>query len=739
MLPQPTITQTVPSLSARQNAPNAISRAILNAFPLPNGAAISPTAGQFTTAFSNPSLTETYGIRIDHHFNDKFSIFGRVNISDSSSSTRNSNNVSQASTSQTNSKTITIGANQVFSTSLVNEVRANWSLQRSGGDTIFDGFGGGVEPSRSLLLPPGITAGVFDVVFDGAAFYGLNTGNAGSSPNQNQQFQVLDNLSFSKGSHQMKFGADYRRLLPKVTGGLSALVINFSLAEFYNNSPTLTRTSTSETFTSKVETYGFYGQDTWKINRKASLTYGLRWEINPAPSGVGGKLPLTLAALLDLTKLDQSSLQLAPTGTKYYKTEFTNFAPRFGMSYLLRETPGRELVVRGGIGVFYDLGQSGFGDVGFPYRKNLLSFFLPVPLPASAFDFGTPNLTLSPSNRASVTAAAGDYTLPRTYQWNLTAQQSIGKNSALSLAYVAALGRKLVRASRINIALPGQAPNVYFSPNFSGVTYIFNGAESSYHSLQAQFTQRLSKGMQVIANYTWSHSIDTASGDDNLTTPGFVYASNINKGDSDFDMRHNFSGAVTYDIPTPDLGKFGNAFLRNWSMNGIVTIHSGLPYNPSIVDVTFAGELTAYRRPNLITGQPLYINDPSVATGRRLNPAAFDFSIPNPQMGSLGRNSLRGENFWQIDLGIHRNIRLAEKVNLELRAEAFNLVNHPNFLYSNNINAQNNGGVVTLSPDFGKITSSAARSYNGNFGTGFNPLFQSGGPRSMQFAFRLSF
>src|SRR4029078_8425961 len=127
-----------------------------------------------------------------------------------------------------------------------------------------------------------------------------------------------------------------------------------------------------------------------------------------------------------------------------------------------------------------------------------------------------------------------------------------------------------------------------------------------------------------------------------LTTPGFFYPSNVNKADSSFDVRHNFSGAATYDIPTPNLGQFGKALFRNWSLNGIVTIHSGLPYNPEICDITFTGELTCYRRPNL-TGHPLYVNDSTVATGRRLNAAAFDFSIPNPQMGSLGRNSLRGE------------------------------------------------------------------------------------------------
>src|SRR5204862_3961658 len=116
-------------------------------------------------------------------------------------------------------------------------------------------------------------------------------------------------------------------------------------------------------FTDEFKTLSFYGQDTWKVSPRLTLTYGARWEINPAPTGRGGKVPLTLASPPDLTRLDQSSLALAPIGTPYFKTSYTNLAPRFGVAYQAVNTPGRELMIRGGVGIFYDLGQTGFGGV----------------------------------------------------------------------------------------------------------------------------------------------------------------------------------------------------------------------------------------------------------------------------------------------------------------------------------------------------------------------------------------
>src|SRR6266404_4536320 len=433
-------------------------------------------------------------------------------------------------------------------------------------------------------------------------------------------------------------------------------------------------------FTSEFKTYSFYGQDTWKANRKMTLTYGLRWEINPAPTGRGSKKPLTFASAPDLTNLDQSSLTLAPYGTPYYKTRFTNFAPRVGASYMVSQKSGRELVVRGGFGLFYDLGQVGFGGVnGFPYSLNLISSNVSLPVSSAFTTFPPPNFTPSSTNRGSITVAGPNYTLPRTYQWNFTVEQSLGRNQVVSLAYVAALGRKLIRARQLQFLAANTVANTFFSPNFSGANFIDNADESNYQSLQAQFNRRLSKGLQAIVSYTWSHSIDNGSNDNGVTSPGYIFPQSVYRGNSDFDVRHNFSGAVTYNLPVPRLNKVGDAILGGWSLNSVFSAHTGLPYNPTINEVTAVNTSVSFRRPNL-TGAPLYLNDPTVATGKRLNPAAFDFNVPPGQMGNVGRNSLRTPGFWQVDAGLHRIFGLTEKAKLEFRVESFNVFNHPNFL-----------------------------------------------------------
>ncbi|MCC7307251.1 MAG: TonB-dependent receptor [Acidobacteria bacterium] len=740
LLPQPTLSVTVPSLSARQNAPTAVSRAILDYFPLPNGATVNdgfgnPVGAIYTTAFSNLNNSDSYSVRIDHNLTKNISLFGRVNHAPSSANTRNSANPSIFSSSFSNTQTLTLGSTQLFGSKVVNEIRANASRNLAGSENIHDGFGGGVDFDPYLLLPTGIEAAGSYILFD--PLISTPVGKFTNTANQNRQFQIVDNISFSLGSHQLKFGGDYRLLLPLNNRGSNSInVINFSASELYAGSAFLVTSDSRASFTPQIETYGFYGQDTWKASKRLTLTFGLRWEINPSPTGRGDKKPFTLLSPPDLTKLDQSGLQLAPDGTPYYETDFTNIAPRFGLSYLVSDKADQEMVIRGGIGVFYDLGQSGFGNVGFPYSKSNTLFGLPIPLPASAFTYTPLNFVPSPTNRASLTVAGPDYTAPRTYQWNLTAERSLGKDSAVSVAYVAAQGRDLARALSLSFSATPQV-GTYFSPNYSNVTYIDNGSESDYHSMQVQYTKRLSKGFQALANYTWAHSIDNASTDTSFDAPGFIYDQDIHRGDSNFDLRHNFTAALTYQIPVPKIGKFGEALLRNWSLNGIFIAHSGLPYTVLLTETNAFGFINSVRRPNL-TGQPLYIEDPTVASGRRLNQAAFDFTVPPPTMGSLGRNALRGENFWQVDLGLHREFRLGEKVNLQLRGEAFNLFNHPNFLYPNVVNAvRNANGTVTTSPLFGRITSSAARAYSA--GGGYSPLFQSGGPRSLQFAARLSF
>src|SRR4030095_883803 len=227
LLPQPTLTAVVPSLAARRNAPNETARAILEAYVLPNGPDILDTAGrptggaEYRASYSNPNTSDAYSIRLDHNFNQKFSLFGRYNNAPSFTQSRATGNLSAYSRFVQNTETLTLGSTQVFTSRLVNEVRANASRQEGQWFTEFDGFDGGKLPPESIFIPVewqktqrrfGFT--VLNIA--GASGIGgfPSTTLGDVAQNEARSINVVDNLSYSLGSHQLKFGGDYRWYSP---------------------------------------------------------------------------------------------------------------------------------------------------------------------------------------------------------------------------------------------------------------------------------------------------------------------------------------------------------------------------------------------------------------------------------------------------------------------------------------------------------------------------------------------
>jgi hypothetical protein len=292
------------------------------------------------------------------------------------------------------------------------------------------------------------------------------------------------------------------------------------------------------------------------------------------------------------------------------------------------------------------------------------------------------------------------------------------------LTYVGAVGRDLLRVTNL------------FNPNsdFQSVGVTDNTATSDYHALQAKFERRLPRGLQVLASYTWSHSIDIASTDATTTvsTPGSIASAQIDRGNSDFDIRHSFTAGVTYDLPSPGLNKVARATLGGWSVNSFVLARSAPPVN--IVGRTFFKDGVALApRPNVNPGVPLELHGTQYPGGKIFNSAAFTLT-PAGEQGDFGRNVLRGFGAAQLDLGIQRRFHIAERVALSFRAEFFNIFNHPNFGNPNNLLTS------PPSPLFGHSTQTLANSLgSGGANGGLNPLYQIGGPRSVQLALKLQF
>lgn len=700
-LPKVAIIQ-VPSLESRRLALPAV-QPFLNAYPIPNGPAGANGYAQFSASYSDPSTLHSIGLRVDHKINDKLTLFGRYAWAPSSNDAR-VNALTPFRSQQINNDSVTAGLSWIVSARTTNELRVNYSSAQGHAFITLDNFGGATPPPDSVYFPPFTTREK-----SGAAFVltGGSTLNQGRNTDHIQrQINIVDSQSLIVGTHEIKVGVDYRRLTPHYG------------PQDYNETRTLASptavVATITTFTEDETTllatnYSVYAQDTWRVRPRLTLTYGLRYELNPAPVGLNGR------KLYTVTGVDNpASAQLSPAGTELYRTTYTNFAPRAGAAYRLSDANGRQTVLRGGFGVFYDLGTGPVGMVAqtFPFVRTTTLRNVPFPPDPSLI---APQPLTTEGVVGNILAFTPGFELPKTYQWNAAVEQALGAAQTLKVSYVGASGRSLL--SQQNLLNP--------NPKFLKITLLTNRATSDYNSLQVEFKRRLSHGLQALAGYTWAHSLDTASSD--------AVSAALVRGPSDFDVRHLFTAAVSYNIPRPPSIKLIDAAGRGWSMDGIFRAQSGSPLtvytSQNVVDAGLSVDI----RPNLAPGAPVWLSDRNAPGGMRLNPAAFvappaTSDINHPAQGSLGRNAIRGFGANQLDFTLRRQFTVTERFAVQFRAEFFNLFNHPNF--ANPVN-------LTFNNNFGQSISMLGTSLAG--AGGLSSLYQIGGPRSTQLALKLTF
>ncbi len=674
---------------------------------MPNGPANNFGYAQFVATYSDASTLDATSLRVDQWFGSRLSVFGRYNYAPSNYISR-IYAISNPTTTDAATQTLTTGGTLIVSPRATNSLRFNYSHSTGESFSKLDNFGGAVplDPSQffpSFADPANSFGGYFLLGGNRSSFYlGKNVTNTQGQTN------LVDSVSFQSGSHLLKFGGDYRRLATDNNPRAYDLFVYFVSP----NGAAVGRSSQTtidaqEQITVFFHNLSLYGQDTWKISPRLTLNYGLRWELNPAPSG--SKQLYTLQGYEN-----PSTIGAASAGTPLYATTYGNFAPRAGLAWQLSQKPGAETTLRAGFGIFYDLGSGIITQAaaGFPYyrQKNILTqgFW-----PLSDSDAMPPPFSLKPPIPSIYGAVAG-LRLPLTYQWNVGLNRQLGRANALSVAYVAAAGRHLLRQ------------DFFVNPN-DNVTYAYllkNTAFSDFDSLQVQFQRRLAKGLQALVSYTWAHSLDNASTD----SASHLNALQINplqdRGPSDFDIRHALSGAFTYNLPGH------KRLVKDWFLDSTVTFRTATP-----IDVTYYADVGfgAYNfRPDPVAGVPLYLADPNVPGGRRFNIDAFQIPSDYPgRQGTLGRNSLRGFPLEQINLSFRREFPLVERARLQFRAEMFNILNHPNF-------ADPSGAMGSTS--FGYSTQMLSRDLGqGGVNGGLNPLYQVGGPRSIQLALRMVF
>ncbi len=721
------IVTTVPDLASRRSTTSAL-RPYLNAFPIPNDVNLTNGGALYRDVVSTPSRANFASLRLDHTLTSRMSLFLRYSLAPTSAERRGFDGASPnvVTFQDTHSQSLTGGFTRTFGGGAVNDLRVNYSDSSTRGNNVMDNYGGAIPLNDSVVFPKGVTSanGSFNLNILGYA--GYNYG--GHVSNSQKQIDIVDSFSKVVGGHNFKAGVDARRVMQTiyhnpysmsaafdgVSGGTYSYLGGFAL-----NSQVI---SSLDTVYPTYMNASLFAQDTWRATDRTTFTYGLRWDLNPAPYARTGPKPFGLS---------DSTIAGVTQNEPVYPTHWHDIAPRLGVSYLSDDTPGREMTFRAGAALFYGAGygiSAGAFDSA-PYAN--VRTISTVKFPLTAANLAAPTLpTVRPYGL--VTAGGTAQASPMFYQFTGTWEKFFGAGQMVSLGYVGTKGRDLLRME--------------VQPNFTGAEgiarVITNGGISDYNGFQLVYRKRFSGSLQTQFSYTFARSVDTVSSDV-FFGGGFANLIGPNeRGSSDFDVRHSVNLSGSYRLPGPQKGIVGSV-IGGWFLDFVATGRSALPFDIQGVTSNFSSATTntstttvtdttkgvfAQIRPNT-TGKPIWIADPAAPGGKRVSKDAF--SIPAGfQQGNQIRNSIRGFWMYQVDLSLRKNIRIMERLNLVLAAQSYNLTNHSNFA-----NPSPLAGANFSSPNFGVATSMV----NQAFGGGLNSLYRAGGPRSMELSIKLQF
>ncbi|HXD30507.1 MAG TPA: TonB-dependent receptor [Pyrinomonadaceae bacterium] len=694
---------------------NAVGRAIAALYPLPNR---NVPFQNFVSSPTQRDRNDSFDVRLDHRLTNRADLtfrysFGDRNLFEPFTGPTFSLVSGFGDTVKRRSQNVMAALTHVLTPNLVNESRV--ALSRVAGSVTQEASRVNGSVGLPVISPNARDAGLSFITITGFS----PVGDEGNNPQNSvtNVYQVLDTASYVRGNHLIKFGADLRFSQQNAfrdvesRGRLQfspfAQISGNALADVLLGFPLLTSVARVDNPQHlRTQSYNFFVNDSFRVGRQLSLTLGLRYEYNTPPVDAQDRANVYDLATHSLVRVGTNGV---PRGG--FEPDRNNFAPRVGFAW----TVGRDqkTVLRGGYGIYYDQSPLAPGEALYfnsPYFDNNIFFSLPgLPLTLnnpfpSFFPFPLPDSAL---------AIQRDMRTAYMQHWNLNMQREVGRDGVLEVAYVGSKGTKLLTARDINqpqpSALPPGLPFVPRpDPRFDDIDLLESRANSNYHSLQTRFQQRFSRGLTTLLSYTFAKSIDDASnffssaGDPNF--PQNSYNLRAERGRSNFDVRHRFSGSYTYDLPfgrgksyLSDAG-WATTLLSGWQTTGIITLQSGRPFTVALLsDIDNSGTgrsilgFGANDRPNVV-GDP---NVGSRTTDRWFNTAAFAFPPPG-RFGSAGRNILDGPGFNNVNASLVKNTALTERVNLQFRAEAFNLFNHPNFNLPDNFLG---------SPTFGRITS----------------------------------
>jgi hypothetical protein len=748
--------------------------------PLPNIAGINNNLNN--VYFPNTLFVAQTLERVDENIGEKVRLFFRFHWQNMTYSNGNAVPVG-ASFGPANSRNYAIGYTHLITPNLVNDfhIGVNQFLT----DSLNYWYVNGLKSAGTDLGIPGFNFDTTDnmpgIPFVSiAAATGMNVGNNGTNWFQDDRtINAYDQISYSRGKHNIMAGIEFRKL---DTGRIAT---NISLGQFLFDGKitgdsradfALGRMSTDTTPSTSIKGSaaewrdGFFVLDNWQATPKLTLNYGLRYDLPTVPYSLNGYTRIMNAsqtALLPVSSATSAATWVPVPGLKLGSPTHDNWGPRLGFAYRVTD----KTVIRGGVGFYYNANQLNsftlltsnnypFG-ANFSYASvqgtaaNPFSFTNPTPGQATA----SPVTGVCPTPTTCTYGSAVTYDpankTQRMYQWNLSVGQELWRGAAAEAQYIGSHSLNLDTSWYSNMP-PQMVGGVVFSqpkqaalnspqgscgqatclvrPNqlFGSIRDLRNFAWAEYNGLSLILRQRVYHGLSGQASYTFAHDLDVSTDSNGGGAPSQQYSLAADYGNSNWDIRHRFVGALTYELPSFN-GKslLVRETLGGWQVNAIVNLQTGMPYNVSL-GYNSAGLDQGTQRPswvhkpkadcslkNLINGVSGFTAGGKTVSCIDLSayaiPVAQNTLVPgstavatwNYAFGNTSRNTLHGPGFSYTNLSVFKNFQIWERARFQFRAEAANVFNHPS---AANPNFSNTGGNPSLNA--ASLTSTAISAGN---------------------------
>jgi len=713
-----------------------------------------------TTRFSN-RVDSVIG-KIDQHFGTGDVLTGRYFFGDSDQSfplalVGGGNLPGFNTLTPTRVQLVSLSFTHVFTPRLLLELRAGYNRFA---ETFFPEDKQFDPRSIGLNTPQGNDTGLPEILVSGEATIGANTSLPRGRVDTNWQY--VTNASYNLGRNNWKWGYEFRRTFVNgfFDNGYRGRLLFPDLPSFLAGQPSgsLTTGNHEAQGDSRRGTFqnnhAFYLQDNIRLTRKLVINLGLRWDYYGVIGEERGRFSIFDPTIPGPRQVNQ-----------LYPHDLNNFAPRASVAYDVFGSG--KTVVRAGWGMFYDVFSQDFFAGQLPFNTfnpgpayNDIGGPAPVlfsgtaaiavtPGPCTAPAIAIPNTQSCAPPVFSKFSASDIFTVdqkirtPYIQNYNFNIQQQLLSGIVLQAGYVGSKGSKLFRYRDLNQTVAG-GPLPY--PAFVYINQFESSATSNYNSLQA--TLRVRKhGLDSAVNYTWSHSIDTASdGQDfvpNATQPDNSFNAAGERANSNFDTRQRFTWNFVYEFPQAERHK---ALLSGWALNGILAVQTGQPVNVNyLFEGDFNGSDEYFGRPDVV-GNPFagrhlpntFLNAAAFAVPCTWDPNAGSCVSGTQHFGNLGRNAFTGPTYQNFDFSIAKNTPIGEKLKMQWRIDFFNIFNHPNFtnpLLPNFAVDFLNGSL----PDAqGRGIGSIPITATPDVGTG-NPFLGGGGPRNIQLAVKFTF